>query len=327
MKKQESLIMGKQNKQNLRSRNVLSCIITILFLFWCSPLLSMAQPSMQISYEGPVVEIDQEIEKPPEYMEQNGKQYQLESVELAEVNIPGSLTYVSANISYELEGMQEPPETAEITIKDAATGNEFRREVSVKEIAAKEMWWSDTFSFPITVYDYEAESFQLGNYEIQANTDLAQYDDWFLDYLNLPQDCYHINSVEWSGTPYEQDGILCRDAVAYGEKLIRDVEVIYGGQVRTPEIPGKQYVAVYTEIVQEETEEWKESVKSEEEPYTESTSEEISEFQGSYDQMDPIMKWVREHLTVVKFGALFLILLIAWGVLLWLSVKKKKAED
>lgn len=57
--------------------------------------------------------------------------------------------------------------------------------------------------------------------------------------------------MEWSGETYEKEGILCRDARATGEKLVRNVEVRYGGQVKTPEVKGKQYIGLYQEIRRE----------------------------------------------------------------------------
>ena len=41
---------------------------------------------------------------------------------------------------------------------------------------------------------------------------------------------YKINSIEWDGEEYKENGILCRNAVAKGNKVVND----YGGDAYLP---------------------------------------------------------------------------------------------
>lgn len=317
--------MERIKKTNPDVRSILVSVM-LLFFLWILPETTFAVELERISYEGPVFTIEKESDYPTEFLEDGGKKYQLVSVELKNTEIQGVLTYVSTSIPYELEGDQEPPETAVVTLKDETTGNNYEREVTRKEMIEKELTWNDDFSFPVTVFGYEADVFLLGEHEVPAGADLTEYGDFFLEYLKLPSDCYRIERVDWNGESYEQDGVICRDAIAYGEKLVRYVDVIYGGQVQTPNIPAKQYVAVYEEVPMEtemaETEIAMEVIESD-------VTEEIEESTVPDESFaEQVMRWVKEHLTVVVFSGLFLLVFLGWILLLYLSGKKKgKAGD
>ena len=44
---------------------------------------------------------------------------------------------------------------------------------------------------------------------------------------------------------------MFRNATAGGSKLIRNVKAKYGGQIRTPDLEGKQYIGIYEEVLPE----------------------------------------------------------------------------
>ena len=292
---------------------------------------SYAALSEQIVYEGPVFIMDEKEIYPDEVLEQNGKQYRRISVEERIVEKEGNLTYVSTVVPCQLEGTQVPPELATLTLVFDITGEEYQREVSLLEIREKNAYWVDDFSFTVTVYGYDAEVFYLGEYEVPVGSDLTDYGSHFLEYLELPMDCYRVDRVEWNGESYEAEGIICRDAVAYGKKLVRDIEAVYGGQVRTPKIPGKQYVAVYEEIIEKPTEEettLRDLTVSE--SITEKTSEAEDAFEAKSDVQNEgsfserIVRWLEDHVTVIVFSILFLFCLASGLFLLW---KAGKARD
>ena len=293
------------------------------------PIQVYADEPEQIVFESSIFEDSEDRYYPDEILEQNGKQYQRISVELREAEKRGILTYVSTVISCQLEGKQMPPEQAEITLVFDITGEEYQREVPLQEIREKNTFWKEDFSFPITVYGYGADVFYLGEHEVPAGTDLAEYSSYFLEYLNLPQDCYRIDRVEWSGESYESEGVFCRDAIAYGEKIIRDVEAVYGGQVRTPNIPAKQYVAVYEEIIETETYDEVTEAQPEELPEMEETSmesEAIADPTTDASIVDKMVRWIKEHITVVVFSGVFLSCLVGAVWLLWAAGKKKAGD-
>ena len=45
---------------------------------------------------------------------------------------------------------------------------------------------------------------------------------------------YKINSIEWDGEEYKENGILCRNAVAKGNKVVNDYTALYGGDAYLP---------------------------------------------------------------------------------------------
>lgn len=104
-------------------------------------------------------------------------------------------------------------------------------------------YWQDDFSFPITFYEYGAGAYQLGEITVKKTdleepeqlTELAeQYGTELLQSMGLSAEEYEVKEIVWTGTPYEkEDGIVCRDAMAYGNRLLRDWRVQYEGFVET----------------------------------------------------------------------------------------------
>lgn len=282
-----------------------------------------------LTYEGPVFTGNEADYRLEETLERGGKQYRLISSRIKSAVKEGTLTYASASVSYALEGTQEPPETAVITLKDETTGKEYEREVPRQEISQKDSVWMDDFQFRITVNGYDSDTFYLGETEIPPDADLSAYGEEFLRYLGLPADCYHVEEILWDGESYEEEGILCRNAIAKGSRLIRNVEVKYGGQVRTPQVNGKQYIGIYEEILPETEEEEKEEEETtseeniQKQPETPPEEAAPAPAPGAIERM---LYWIRNHLTVVTIGAGFLLLMLSAAILLWASVKKEKGR-
>ena len=109
------------------------------------------------------------------------------------------MTYASVTVPYVLEGRQEPPETARVTLTDEQTGQEYEREIPRLETEETSAQWTGGFQFLITVSGYDADVFQLGNAEIPKDAELSSYGTEFLEYLGLPEECYRVENVEWSG--------------------------------------------------------------------------------------------------------------------------------
>lgn len=104
--------------------------------------------------------------------------------------------------------------------------------VPVKSARVLREYWTGDFEFPVLFYVYDAEYYELGEYRIPRRDDdpgLEGYEDGLLKALGLEEEDYVIGKVTWSGEAYEnEEGILCRDAVARGRKRLRDYEVVYG---------------------------------------------------------------------------------------------------
>lgn len=279
-----------------------------------------------ITYEGPVFTENEENFQPEEILEQGGRQYRLVSSRIKGAVKEGTLTYALASISYTLEGREEPPETAVITLKDEATGKEYEREVPRQGMEEKSSAWLDDFKFQVTVSGYDADVFYLGDVEIPADAELSGYGEEFLEYLGLPLDCYRVNEILWIGEKYEENGMICRNAEARGSRLVRDVAVKYGGQVRTPEIKGKQYIGIYEEIVPETEATEESSIRVREIAREETEDVHLPEAMPEKAPLEKLFYWIREHMTVVTLSAGFFLLLFLAAILFWLSVRKRKGR-
>ena len=281
-----------------------------------------------VVYESPVFTDGGEAFLPREQLERDGKEYRLVSTKLQPAVKEGTKTYASAVVPYMLEGRQEPPEKAVVALIDDATGREYERELPRLDVVEKDSFWDSEFSFSVTVSGYDSDGFLLGETEIPAGSDLALYGKEFLKYLKLPEDCYKVEAVEWDGECYEQDGALCRNAIASGAKRMRNVEVKYGGQVQTPEVQGRRYVGIYEEIAAV-TEE-KETQKEQEEENqvniyeTECGAREPSQEEGFFQKA---LHWMEKHLTVVVFGTGFFLVFFLAGVLFWLLYRENKRKS
>lgn len=284
-------------------------------------------------YESPVFIGSGEEFRPKQEIKEDGKLYRLAESELQRAVKDGRKQFVSSWISFSLEGNWDSPGTAEIMVEDEDTGQ--KKEYTVPKIEVKETGreWSDDFSFSVTVSGYGADSFWLGETEIPGDVPLVQFGSELLYYLKLPEDCYQVEAVEWAGEPYEQDGILCRDAWASGKKLVRNVEARYGGQVELPPVEGMKYYCVYEEVVEESRNgelkpaERQDMGSAEEVVHQseEQTMEISSESAGSL--LERVFRWLIEHITVVRIGAVFLAGILMAVLLLVLSGRRKKGEE
>ncbi|MCI8511387.1 MAG: hypothetical protein HFE83_05240 [Lachnospiraceae bacterium] len=307
----------------MRSRIFWKAAGLLALLLWA--LLGAGPPS-GLTWESPVFTDGGEAHRPKEELVQEGKTYRLVSTRIRSATKQSEPTYASASVPFSLEGREQPPDTALISITDEAAKLTFEREVPRLEIVEKGMTWSEDFSFPLTVADYDAESYLLGETEIPADAALADYGEELLAWLSLPTDCYRIETVDWTGPSYEKEGVVFRDALAKGAKLMRNVEVKYGGQVMTPEIRGRQYIGLYEE--KEKEEEIEESLQE-----TKGIEMQTAPLQTKADRQEEkapgglaarIFQWLTTHLMVVRLGIGFFAGLLAVTALFILTGRKKK---
>lgn len=272
-----------------------------------------------LTYESPIFTDGGESFIPEETRIENGKEYRLVSKRIRNAKKAGELTYAQVTIPYDLEGDDTVPETADVPLIDEESGTEFERELSLVNVEETSRDWSDNFSFSVTVSGYGADSFYLGDMEIPGDADLADYGEKLLELAGLSREYYMVDRVEWDGEPYMNGEVVCRNAAAGGSKLIRNVKAKYGGQIRTPDLEGKQYIGIYEEVLPGTENE------TEEEPETEIVSRTEEEPDRSdltkTSLAERIIEWLENHVTTitVSIGILFL---LAAGI--WLFVKTGK---
>ena len=103
-------------------------------------------------------------------------------------------------------------------------------------------------------------------------------------------------------------------------KLHEDVKAKYGGQIRTPDLEGKQYIGIYEEVLPETEDE----TGIEPEPEIMSQPETIpdtSEETVQASLAERIIEWLESHITTITVSFVS-VLLLAAGI--WLFVKSGK---
>ena len=192
---------------------------------------------------------------PKQYMtDDSGKEYELVSKELLEQTAQERTEYREAVVEYnDVEAGVVLPKDHEIKFTDADTAQEVTAELDyIREQVISEDWVDD-FAFTITIENCDAEILELDGIEIPNGDDLNNYKSEFLNYLKLDPDSYRIDNIALNDDVYtNNNGVLCRTATATGSKLVRDINVTYGGEVTLPSITGKSWSCVYREIIPED---------------------------------------------------------------------------
>lgn len=184
------------------------------------------------------------------YEDEDGIRYELESWSPVSVTFPSITRRVEEEIVYnQAEGVTEIPETIEVQAED----RERRQTVNtVCRMEAQEVIqeaWEDGFVFTVTFHTYEAGYYQLGDRLIPYNDEVPELEgcgDLLLELAGLSPEDYRVTYVRWSGEAYrDEDGSLCRDAAAFGQRRLRDYRVRYRGTAVFPARKGWQTAAVY----------------------------------------------------------------------------------
>lgn len=274
-----------------------------------------AEEKEVLTYESPIFTDGGDAFIPEETKTENGKTYQLVSKQIKNAKKAGEMTYAQVTIPYDLEGDDTVPEMADVPLIDEESGIEFERELSLIDVEESSRSWSNTFSFSVTVSGYGADSFYLGDLEIPGDAELADYGDNLLELAGLSREYYRVDRIEWDGEPYMDGEVMCRNAMAGGSKLIRSVKAKYGGQIRTPDLEGKQYIGIYEEVIPETESEIKIISETELVP-----SESVDPVKPSL--ADRIIQWLESHITTITVSIGSLILLAA-GIWLFAKTGKK----
>ena len=255
-------------------------------------------------YESPIFTDGGEAFIPEETRIEGEKEYRLVSKRIRNAKKAGEITYAQVTIPYDLEGDDTVPETADVPLID-------------EEETSRS--WSDTFSFSVTVSGYGADSFYLGDMEIPGDADLADYGEKLLELAGLSRVYYRVDWVEWDGEPYMDGEVMFRNATAGGSKLIRNVKAKYGGQIRTPDLKGKQYIGIYEEVLPETENETENAPEAEIVSRAEEETDPPDLLRTSLAER--IIEWLESHVTTitVSIGILFF---LAAGI--WLFVKTGK---
>lgn len=189
---------------------------------------------------------------PEEIHVDGGKKYRLISYELHDQTLSGRKKYIRDSIILkDYEGIDEIPETYKVEVTDKQFGTTTEYELPVKTTQKVNEHWTDSFAFDIVVEHADSGLFQIGNDIIALNTSgdpFAGNERRLLALIGVPSDSYRIDHTEWTSSMYEHNGILYRDAVAFGEKLVYDLEISYEEVITLPDEEGYQISAIYEPV-------------------------------------------------------------------------------
>lgn len=212
------------------------------------------QEEVTVITEQPYYDDDTEQEiLPPETIVQDGVTYYLKKSDVINATAEERSIHGKSDIQYTaVEYIDEIPATGEVIVFDQLTGNRYTKVMPRSNYQIDREYWLDDFSFPVTIYSCDADTYMLGSLEIPKDADLTQYDQGFLNLLGLDADYYQIHSISLTGEPYELNEELVRDAMAYGSRKVVDVTATYNGTVTLDAVPAKHYNCTYTSLPPEE---------------------------------------------------------------------------
>ena len=168
------------------------------------------------------------------YWDRNGREYVLDHYEVKEV--PGHMVsrVLEKQVVYsDVEGAEGLPES--ITVTEEVSGIPAEGELYIRDSRILRAAWRDGFQAPVLFHSYGADEYQTGSLVISGEDVLAsavESQKGLLEVMGLSPQQYRIHSMVWEGEAFEdEEGQLCRRAMAKGQKLVRDYEITYEGEV------------------------------------------------------------------------------------------------
>lgn len=169
--------------------------------------------------------------------------WEFRMVSLPSEEIPVERDVICENV----EALARVPEFMEFALEE--NGREAKASCWADDMEVVAARWSDDFSFPVTFHECDAEFCQLGDVLIpyvEKKPELEGHEALLLDLIGAPQEAYRVTDISWNGEIYtDESGVLCRDALAVGDKLVQDFQVHYVGTAEFPACERWQIVAEY----------------------------------------------------------------------------------
>ena len=198
----------------------------------------------------PFLEEKTESYQPEGAIEREGIFYQLKDSILEKADIPAHEVPITEEVVYEaVEGKDMIPSRIPVSVTDDATGQQMEGIADISGQEFGEERWEENFSFPVTFHEYGLEGYWLGEtvFKLDDDTpDFHGYEAELLALIGVSNEEYTVETVTWDGEAYEDsEGILCRNAVASGKKLVSDCKAVYQGTAVFREESGVRYRLTY----------------------------------------------------------------------------------
>lgn len=260
---------------------------------------------------------------PPEsYWDRNGREYVLDHYEVKE--IPGHMVgrVLEKQVVYsDVEGAEGLPES--ISVTEEVSGIPAEGELYIRDSRIVREEWRDGFQAPVLFHSYGADEYQTGSLVISGEDVLAsavESQEGILEVMGLSPQQYRIHSMAWDGEAFEdEDGQLCRRAMAEGQKLVRDYEITYEGEVAYMEPVSYEMEMAYRPVLPSRV--WLD------EEGTDTVAGEVAQEPSTTGEGGPLWYWVRSGFVITVGAGL---IGICAGVLAlavsWLRQRKKEQD-
>lgn len=144
---------------------------------------------------------------------------------------------VQQEIYYDyVEGAAEIPRQVTVTVREGE--QETEAVCTLQKIEEEAAVWQEGFVLPITFHVYDADSYQFGSQIVSHSEEKPQlegHEEALLEAAGLSGEQYRIRDIVWEGDSYtDENGQLCRDAAAIGDKLVRSCRAYYAGMAAFP---------------------------------------------------------------------------------------------
>lgn len=254
---------------------------------------------------------------PPVEVEKADGIYRLIKSEVLKGKTEKRSEYATSATVYKLEFTDNLASKGKVTVTDKDTGLEITKPLPLLSTEKVSSYWTDDFTFPITVFDYDAESFLLGSVVVPADAELIDYADELLNHVGLPSQYYQITEISWAGSVYEQSDMQMRDAVATGRKLITEVKAVYGGDIDLPALEGEYYKCTYAK--DETTTGMAYKVKA-------VATYELEKDVVHKSFLEWLLDWILQH-PIAAIGIALLLIVLLVIIVLFVLAKKEGEEE
>lgn len=217
------------------------------------PVTRQQSISKSVSYPGLTA---QEVDAPENIMiEQDGQtikadlqgiRFEPEGISDAET---GRLIHLTSNTNFGYTtSVPAVGGSKSVDYQDEATGQTIHTSLPFERMDIVQDWhWREDVTIPITVTTYDANYYLLGDKKIPKEEEspaLSGYENDLLESLNLSPESYRITRYAWDGEPYEKDGELCRNAVAYGKRYVIECQAVFSGDAPLPDVTKETYQGI-----------------------------------------------------------------------------------
>ncbi|MCI8948408.1 MAG: hypothetical protein HFG49_00010 [Lachnospiraceae bacterium] len=266
-----------------------------------------------------------------QYIDEEGNEYRLSSCRLIETVKEEAEEKGRKICSYEgLEGKEQIPDRILASFWEDEKEQRGTGELEQTRVIETASYWDDSFLVPLTFYDYGAEFYDFQDDQIPKGEELAyllENQHLILDEIGCRADRYQIETIIWDGETYDSQGVSCRNALAFGKKLLSDYTVEYEGTIYYPEIRESQWEVIYRPAVQEMVFETDPFVRPE--PETEAVIERIVARPRPQEQKrnSPGVFWKNIRTLVIYSISLAVLLPAAAYLFLFLKKGKHKRKE